>query len=101
MHSEISLSWQRLHTFNHPALQLIGWLRNVGEPAGVRTFPIILICKDIHTHFSLLHSTLGHIKFHGENANNCDNIDKMVQSDDTFAESACLTRPGSRVAEKA
>ncbi|TNN83078.1 hypothetical protein EYF80_006685 [Liparis tanakae] len=31
-----------------------------------------------------------------ENADSCDCINKMVQSDDTFAESACLTRRGSR-----
>ncbi|KAK1893520.1 Structural maintenance of chromosomes flexible hinge domain containing protein GMI1 [Dissostichus eleginoides] len=31
-----------------------------------------------------------------ENAESCDSIDKMVQSDDKSADSACLTRSGSR-----
>lgn len=40
---------------------------------------------------------LGHIEFPGENADSGDSIGKMVQSDDTFAESARLRRLGSQV----
>lgn len=42
--------------------------------------------------FSSKHS--GSYQVLRQNADSCDSIDKMVQSDDTSAESACLTRRG-------
>lgn len=56
----------------------------------VQTFPPLFFFTSQHS---------GSYQVLRENVDSCDSIDKMVQSDDTFAESASLTRRGSRVTE--